>query len=113
MSVKKTNSAVTRHVAFSVQEDELIRKLAEESGMSISPFIRKQALEGHVTSIDWSVVTQHILYIDRIASDIRTLTTSPHPNRWEYEGDLDFIMQKLDDLISAEHELLLRLQDTA
>ena len=50
---------VTKRISFSLEEDWIVREKAKEAGMSITAYIRQQALEGQVVSVDWEMIRQH------------------------------------------------------
>lgn len=61
---------VTKRISFSLEEDRIVREKAKEAGMSITAYIRQQALEGQVVSVDWEMIRQHTEAINRIAFDM-------------------------------------------
>lgn len=67
MEDKKKPSRVTRRVSFTVEEDERLQQGAEKAGMNVSGYIRRQALLGKVTSINWDALRAHADVIGDVA----------------------------------------------
>ena len=64
--------AATHHIRLSPQEDQLLRKRAEQAGMQLSPFIKRAALHASIKVLDLTPLTQHALVLSDIARDIHT-----------------------------------------
>ena len=102
--VKRSN--VVWRVTFSAEQDQDLRRKAEQAGMGVCPYIRQQALEGTVTAVDWEALRCHLNAIDGIASDVSAFAQKKIPNRWEYEDDLDALQLEVSKLIALEREIL-------
>ena len=73
----------------------MIRERAKEAGMSASAYIRQQALEGQVVSVDWDLVRQHMEAIYRIEISIDAYTSNNNPTLWLFDADLQVIRDEL------------------
>lgn len=56
---KNNDRNTTRHVSFTAEEDQLLRQRAEAVGLSVTAYIRQQALKGTVHYIDWDALRVH------------------------------------------------------
>ena len=101
----ETSPRINRHVSFSRKEYEMLQQRAKSAGMDITPFIRHEALHGHVTVLDFPPFEQHTDIIGEIAQDVRAATAASHPDRWLYQADLEQIADKLDELLAVEHDI--------
>ena len=97
---------VTKRVSFSLEEDRIVREKAKEAGMSITAYIRQQALEGQVVSVDWEMIRQHTEAINRIAFDIGVYTSNQNPNIWMFGADIDLIREELEKIYELEKRLI-------
>ena len=95
MSKASGKERITRRVSFSAEEDRMIRERAKEAGMSASAYIRQQALEGKVVSVDWDLVRQHMEAIYRIEFNIDAYTSNNNPTLWMFDADLQVIRDEL------------------
>ena len=95
MSQADEKERVTRRVSFLEEEDQLIQARAKEVGMSVSAYIRQQALEGKVVSVDWDLVRQHMEAIYRIEFSIDAYTSKNNPTLWLFGADLQVIRDEL------------------
>ena len=86
---------VTKRVSFSLEEDRIVREKAKEAGMSITAYIRQQALEGKVVLVDWDLVRQHMEAIYRIEFSIDAYTSKNNPTLWLFGADLQVIRDEL------------------
>lgn len=106
----KDGPRVTRHISFSPREDSLIRGRADRAGMGVCPYIRSQALEGRVQEVNWDVMHKHQTALDTIATSVQAIANRPHPNRMEYEADLETIQHMLSEVTALDAEILESLQ---
>lgn len=107
-AVKKDSlppKAVTHHIRLSPQEDQILRSRAGQAGMALSPFIKQMALHGSVKILNLAPLTQHILILGDIAHDIRKAVSTPHPDRWLYQADLEGIEEKLTEMLRIEKDI--------
>lgn len=95
MSKASGKERITRRVSFSAEEDRMIRERAKEAGVSVSAYIRQQALEGKVVSVDWDLVRQHMEAIYRIEFNIDAYTSNNNPTLWMFDADLQVIRDEL------------------
>lgn len=106
MSAFANNDGVTRHIAFTPEEDKQIRMMAEKAGVSITAYIRMKALEENVQIIDWRVIRQHTEALEYIASIIEVYTHDPSHNPWLFETDLELIGEELQKIKEMESKLI-------
>lgn len=108
----RTNPArrITRHISFTLEENEMLQKRASAVGMEIAPFIKQQALHGTAKGFRLTPLTQHTITIAEIAQDIRNAVHTPHPDRWLYQADLEAIEDKLEELLQIESTILERVR---
>ena len=97
-------------LSFTPQEMEILSKRAARVGMTIPPFIKREALYGIVRGFQLRPLTDHAIAIGEIVQDIRTMITSPHPDRWLYEYDLECIEDKLNTLLEIETDIQKRVR---
>ena len=70
MSKTNENTNITRHISFTAEEDKLLQQRAEAAGIAVAPYIRQQALNGVVHSIDWEGLRVHSDLLSDIAMQI-------------------------------------------
>lgn len=95
MSKVSGEERIVRRVSFSAEADRMIRERAKEAGVSVSAYIRQQALEGKVVSVDWDLVRQHMETIYRIEINIDAYTSQNNPTLWLFDADLQVIRDEL------------------
>lgn len=98
------------HLSFTESELAQVKTRAASVGMKVVPFIKQEALCGSVRGFRLVPLTQHANAIGTIAQDIRGFISSPHPDRWLYEHDLECIEDKLDTLIKIEMDIQTRVR---
>lgn len=97
-------------LSFTPEELELVRARAASVGMKTVPFIKREALTGVVRGFRLTPLTEHACAIGEIAQTIRCILSSPHPDRWLYEHDLECIADQLDELIEIEKDIQMRVR---
>ena len=97
--------SATWHIRFTTSDEQLLRQKAAQAGMSMTAYIKRAAISARIIVLDFAVLTQHAIQIGDIASDVRTILTSPHPDRWLYQADLEALEDKLEELISVEQKI--------
>lgn len=98
------------HLSFTPQEMELLSNRSARAGMAVTPFIKREALYGIVRGFQLRPLTEHAIAIGEIVQDVRTMITSPHPDRWLYEYDLECIEDKLNTLLEIEIDIQKRVR---
>ena len=110
MAHVKDISRVTRHVSFTKEENELLCRRAAEVGMSVVPFIKREALYGKAHGFSLSVISQHTESIDNVIRCVREVLSRAHPDRLLYQADLELISDRLQTLIDTEKAVLVEFQ---
>ena len=105
MSISKQRPRISRQISLSPQEDQLIRTRAARAGMSVSAFIKRQALSGSIKTLNLAPLSDHAETIGRIAQNIQIFSSAPHPDRWLYQADWEQIEDQLDTLLTIEKEI--------
>jgi len=105
MSTQKQRSRIVRQISLSPQENQTLQKRAESAGMPVSPFIKRQALSGSVKVLNLPPLSNHADVIGKIAHDVRIIVSTPHPDRWLYQADLEKIEDSLDSLLIVEKNI--------
>ena len=101
----------TRHISFDADENKILEAKAEAAGMSVSAYIRRQALEGTVQSINWELLQTHTAVLDRILEALESYIAK-HSNRWLFEPDVVFIQKHITELKESETTLIQEICKT-
>ena len=106
MSKEGGRERVTRRVSFLAEEDALVERRAEEAGITVPAYIRQQALNGQVVSINWDALREHSSQISRIEEKIMAYLAGRHADVWMYEADLEGIHEELSKIRESEVNLI-------
>ena len=98
-----------RRISFSPEEDAILQNKAQTVGMTVSGYIRRQALDGSVISIDWNKLQQHTQAINDMTATFEAYTQNRKTNSLLYITDLELIHKRLDEVISLEVRLLAEI----
>ena len=109
MSQKKGN--ICRRISFCAEDDRLLQKRAAEAGMTVPAYIRQQALNGAVTSIEWDVLRQYMETIWRIEFNIDVYISKHNSEFWMFELDLEFIHEELAKIRDLMVQLVEKITD--
>ena len=108
--MKKPEKDNILSIRFSKEDHELLQSRAAKAGMTLSAYVRACALHSEIKSVDFPVLTQHAVAVGDAVYAIRTACSSPHPDRWLYQADLERIEEKLDNLIIIETDIQNQLR---
>lgn len=106
MSGTKEKNRVTRAISLTEEEDERIRSRAEAAGMSITAYMRQQALRGTVVSIDWDTLRSHMDIITWLVMELKLyLSDISACERRMFDVELTRIANELEDIRGIEEHL--------
>lgn len=99
------------HLDFTPEEYEAILQKADSVGLTVTAFVRKQALEGKVKGYNMKPLADHAIKLGEVLNAIQSITRDPHRDRWMYEADLELIGDLTRALLEEEkalHEKMAR-----
>ena len=102
-----------RRISFSSEEETILQEKAQTVGMTVSGYIRRQALDGSIISIDWNKLQQHTQAINDLSEAFDAYTKNRKTNGLLYMTDLELIHRSLDEVKTLEVQLIAEITQCA
>ena len=93
------------HIDFTPEEYDELKGKAEKVGLSVTAFIRTQALTGKTKGYNMAPLSEHSIVLGEVVREVKQMARKRDPNRWKYEADIERIETMLQDLVESEKVL--------
>ena len=93
-------------IKVSKEEHDNISLNAEILDMQVAPYVRRVALNPHITLFDYSAIRNHTRQIGRIEQSINRLIFTIHLNNDYLPKEIDGIVEYIKKIWETENELL-------
>ena len=100
-------------IRIKVNDDELdnIRLNAEILGMQVTPYVRRVALNPHITLFDYSAIRNHTKQLSRIEQSINRLIFTIDLRNDYLPKEIDGIVDYIEKIWKTENELLREVRN--
>lgn len=106
MSKNDKAKRVSRRVSFTLEEDAHIQRQAEQARMTVSAYIRQQALNSVVQAINWDALRAHADILSDVALEVYLhLDGLSETDRAMCENVLTVIKGDIKTMLSIEQRL--------
>ena len=93
------------HIDFTPEEYEVLKGKAENVGLSVTAFIRNQALTGKTKGYNMAPLSEHSIVMGEVVKEVKQMIRKRNPNRWKYEADIERLETMLQELVESEQML--------
>ena len=102
-----------RHqIIFWVNDDELEqirRKMAQLGTENMSAYLRKIAIDGYIVKLDLPELREMVSLLRRSSNNLNQIARRVNETGRFYPADMEYILQKQEQLWQAAHQIITRL----